>query len=137
MDRDNLHAAMGYFISSSDAENALRMGDALRVYWRRKGHFADAEKLLSLALDIQIDDLPEILRARALFAMGDLVESYDDRPLAAQPPLEESLSIARRLDDQLLCANVLRVLARIHLRQGDAGDATAMFDQALTLRART
>ena len=133
LDRDNLHAAMGYFVRTSDAERALRMGDALRVFWSRRGHFAEAQKLLSGALEIEYGQQLEVLRARALFAIGDLIESYDDRPMAAQPTLEDSLRLAERLDDQVLCANVLRVLARIHLRQGDVTDATARFDQALTI----
>ncbi len=133
VDRDNLHAAMDHFVSTSGAERALRMGDMLRVFWKRRGRLGEAKRLLSAALEIENGDQLGILRARALFAVGDLIESSDDRPLAAQPTLEESLSIARRLEDQVLCANVLRVLARIHHRQGDVAAATKTFDEALTL----
>lgn len=97
-DHDNLRSAFDWLMESGRVEDALRMGTALRWFWKMHDHITEGSDRLERALD-RSEPVAEALRARALMAAGILQSSSD--VTRARALLEESRRLAAAAGDDV------------------------------------
>lgn len=132
-ERGNLRNALVHLIDSRDEPTeALRLGIALERFWRTRGYYSEGIELLRAVLErndtVQID----ILRARALKTLGLLSVHRGDSTLAAGY-VEDALSIARSVEDVVLTAELLHLIAFVRFSQGDYTAARALSREAVNV----
>jgi len=136
-DHDNLRAAFTHYLNDpAGAEEALRLGSALRWFWFIRGFFDEGTELAEAALAHVGAQEPTELRASVLAAAGDLLRIRGEYG-KAQARLEEGLSLARWLDAPAVCADLLCRLSSLHRVKGEYGSSAEMADQAVALARRT
>jgi predicted ATPase len=133
----NLHNAMAYLILSCRTEDSLEMAWALRRFWIRRGHFAEALGLVRAAIQASDPEALPVLRARVSFVAGSLIEHYGERPDDAKSYLDEALLVARRVEDLGLAAEILSEMAWISFRQADGDGGAAKLDEAVVLARKS
>ena len=117
-DHDNLRAAFDWLMDSDRVEDALRMGTALRWFWKMHDHVSEGSDRLQRAL-ARGQAVEPAIRARALMAAGILLSSSDvDR---AYLLLEESQELAGKSED-ILCQGLARGWLGLLDRIGDRLD---------------
>lgn len=109
-EHDNLRAALTCALTH-DVPMALRLGGSLAWFWELRGHLSEGRVWLERALAVG-DEAPPALRAKALWAAGDLAEVQMDLGVATAA-LTEALELSRTLGD-------LAGIARAHHRLGHA-----------------
>ncbi len=127
----NLRAAMAFTLAQPDAEPGLRMAAALRVFWRARGHAAEAADALRTLLGLPTGQ-PNLIRAQALAAAAYLAE----QPTAGQEYCAEGLMIARAAGDDGLLADLLVIQAGLLLREGRSAAALPLLETGLELARR-
>jgi tetratricopeptide (TPR) repeat protein len=125
LDHDNFRSALHWALGSGEADMALRLGAALRDFWRLGSHFREGVRWLEEILDLPGSAPGTLLRARALTAAADLsswIRNTDSYPRHA----EEAVAIYRDLDDPAGIADALGELgvAQMTVGRGDAARAT-------------
>jgi predicted ATPase/class 3 adenylate cyclase len=135
-ERENLLAAYGWCERAPEGvESSLRLMTALRPYWVNRGLMPLGRRLTLEALERAPESMDARLRCRALFDAGQLATFmgfYDE----AASSLEESLTLARRLEDVAQVALVLQPLGMACVGRGDTEAAKLRFDEAVDLAAR-
>jgi predicted ATPase len=131
---DNLRAALGWARERSETETGLRLAAALVRFWWVRGHLREGrawlDGLLALAADGQA--VPETVRAKALYAVGELA-TFQGEFTVAEPLLEQSLGLARAAGDAALTAQVLNRLGGAAYEQGELERAVAWYAESLAL----
>lgn len=96
LDRDhpNLRAALDHLTGAGRAQDVMAMTAALTEFWSLRGHWAEQERRLLAALDL--DPVPTLARAEVLAAVADILSDDARRVTTA----EEALAIARGLGDR-------------------------------------
>jgi tetratricopeptide (TPR) repeat protein len=94
----NLLAAAQWFAQSAQVEQAVRLAEALVAFWEGRGRRNQGRALLTELLALPSAAARTAARAHALWAAGVLT-LFGAHRAAARAPLEESLAIARELDD--------------------------------------
>jgi tetratricopeptide (TPR) repeat protein len=133
LERENLIAAHAWCDHAKDgAELGLRLVHSAKQYWSNRG-------LLGLHYRLTVDALARagaqersLARCRGLFGAGQvccLMGRFGD----ATRYLEESLAIARELDDKGRMAAALQYLGMASLGEGDLATARRDFEEGLTL----
>ncbi|MFC2177120.1 BTAD domain-containing putative transcriptional regulator [Actinomycetota bacterium] len=115
-DHDNLRSAFDWLMESGRVADALRMGTALRWFWKMRDHVSEGSDRLERAL-ARSEPVAETVRARALMAAGVLQSSSDMSK--ARALLEESRRLAGEAGDELcqgLALGWLGLLDRIEDR---------------------
>jgi predicted ATPase len=131
-EHENLRAALEYLIRAGDSEWGLRLGGALFRFWEAREHLSEGRDRLEKLLELPSGKGPTRARARALFAAGVLADEQGD-DAAARSLLEESLAIARELQnpgDQAVALNALAIFSR---DRGDLELARTLFEQSASL----
>ena len=110
----NLRAALAWALEH-DVELALRLGAALRSFWRIRGHLSEGREWLERAL--AFGEGSPAVRAKALVAAASICNHQGD--FAAGAILaEEARTISERLADRKGVAEALRRIAPHFLIQG-------------------
>ncbi len=133
LERENLLAAHQWAgRTPGGAQAGLQLLGYVKLYWINRG-------LLELALGMYVEALErpgtqarDAARSKALFEAGQLL-FYMGRHGEARGTLEESLAIARELDERDLVALALQPLGGAALGQGDFEAARRFLDEALAL----
>jgi predicted ATPase/DNA-binding CsgD family transcriptional regulator len=131
----NLRAAIAFSLTRQDPEPGLRLATALRVYWRVRGHAAEAAGALQALLDAPAAQAPTLTRARALAAAARLL-GHTGSYATAEDYCQEALAIARAAGDDYLVAELLHERAWILVSQGQPGAAAPLIEQGLGLARR-
>jgi predicted ATPase len=130
-DNENFLAALGWLVSGSRAEPALRMGGALRLFWGARGHMAAAIPLLEQALKLD-GTVPGRVRAKVLAALASCLAGRGELDRT-----EELLEHAQRLYEEAgdRYGTALSLLQRAYFRaeRSDLDAATELASQARTL----
>ena len=130
IEHDNFRAALEWAIESGSAEWGLRLGTAIFRFWEMREYLAEGRDRLGKLL--KLGGAEARTRARALFAAGVLAGEQGDYA-SADALIEESLAIARKLEDKpgsAICLNALAVHAR---DRGDAVASASLFEESLVL----
>lgn len=133
-EHDNLRAALGWCVDSGDAATALALATALTRFWDTRGYVAEGWEWLQRALAIP-GEVPEVPRARALNAAGNLAR-VQGNAAAARAAYREALSLLERRADSRALAAVLNNLGLTERSLGDEGArarARGYFERALEL----
>jgi tetratricopeptide (TPR) repeat protein len=132
IEHDNFRAALDWLIESGDAEWGLRLGGALFRFWETREYLAEGRDRLGKLLKLAGATAPTKARGRALFAAGVLAGAQADYA-SADMLIQESLEIARGLDDKHGIAVSLNALA-VHARdRGDVKASLHLLEQSLAL----
>jgi ATP/maltotriose-dependent transcriptional regulator MalT len=116
---DAISQALGFFLDAGDVDAALRLAGALRLFWMDTGRVDQGRRWLGAALAAH-DGSPSLSRAQALVAAGELAFRQGDQA-AARSWTTQSLEHAQLLGHRPTAALAHTNLARIALRDGDAG----------------
>jgi len=132
-ERENLLAAHAWSEHAENgAELGLRLASALRRYWIIRGLPGIGYRLAVEALNRRDAQAHTYARCQGLFDAGQLC-SWMGRYREAQGHLEESLAIARELDDRRSIALVLQPLGIAHHGLGELDIARGHFEEALAM----
>jgi predicted ATPase/DNA-binding CsgD family transcriptional regulator len=131
----NLRAAIAYSQAQPDPEPGLRLAASLRVYWRIRGHAAEAAGALQAMLDAPAARAATLPRARALAAAANLLQQTGGYAIATDY-YQEALAIARDAGDEYLIADLLYEQAWLLLRQGQSRAARPLIESGLDLAGR-
>jgi predicted ATPase len=132
LDHDNFRSALTWALQSGEAELGLRIGTALREFWRLGSHVREGVRWLSDILALPAAAPMTLLRARALSAAGDLHGWIDD-PEAFLRFADEALLIFRELGDARDLAAPLQNLGWAQLQTGRLEAAAATLSEARQL----
>jgi len=131
--RENLIAAHRFCDQAENgAEIGLKLIRSLQIYWFNRGLLGLALHMTQDALARPAAQVRNLVRCRGLGGAGQLA-LFMGAHADAQRYLEESLAIAREIEDRSRVAAVLQPLGMAALGQGDFATARARLDEALTL----
>jgi predicted ATPase len=131
-EHDNFQAAIEWLIETGDADWGLRLGAALFRFWETREYFAEGRDTLGKLLQIPAAAAPSKACGRALFSAGVLAGEQGDY-IPASALIQESLDIARTLDDKQAVAVALNALAVFARDQGNIALAHSLFEENLLL----
>jgi len=114
------------------AERGLRLLFVTKAYWINRGLVRLGHQLTAEALGRTGASERNIARSRGLFDLGQL-DYVMGRHADAQTHLEESLAIAREIDDAGRIAATLQPLGLAYLCQDKLAQAKACLEEALAL----
>ena len=126
-ERDNFRAALAFSLESGDGLTALRLAGALRRLWQLHADLSEGRAGLEAAL-AAAPDAPLVSRAKALNGLGVLAAEDGDIE-AAEQAFEESLEVARELDDDERRMAVLTNLGNIAFFRQDFDRARDLYDE--------
>jgi predicted ATPase len=132
VDYDNLRAALEWYASAPGAgEEGLRLASALAVFWFVRGLYRDGLYWIERMLEASGDD-GGAPRAGALWGAG-LFYALLGNEERAQPALDQSLDLARRLGDTAHAARSLNVLGLLAFFRNDMRRARDLFEESVEL----
>jgi predicted ATPase/class 3 adenylate cyclase len=127
-EHDNLRAALAWLLDRGDAETAARLAVALTRFWIMNGHFSQGGEWLGRVLTPS-PALPARLRANVLGAAGTLAKEQADYARAV-PLLEESLALARDVEEERLIASTSLNLVNALLECGEFARADTLLQES-------
>lgn len=127
---DDLRAALARLLER-EPERALRLANALYLFWYLHGHLREGRRWLEAALD-RSDPTPED-RAKALRVLGALAEHAGELTRARELG-EQSLALYRDLGDGRSAAACLNNLGTVAVIQGDHERARRHFEESIELK---
>ena len=131
-DKDNLRAALRWFIEQGQAESAIRLAVALLWWWLARGHRSEGLESLVRLLALRAPVAP-LWRMKALYAAGTLAW-IETHPEQARDWYEHSLAMARQLGDRLHIALALDGLGRVSIDLGDTDRAAEHDEPSLAIQ---
>jgi predicted ATPase/DNA-binding CsgD family transcriptional regulator len=144
-EHDNLRAAMQWLLErpgneeaaqdERSVEMALRLGGALRDFWRVHGHVSEGRNFLERALTAS-EGIEASVRAKALIAAGNLAFIQSDYE-RTETLCKESLVLYRELEDQPGIAHSVYLLGVVAWTRGDTSTARSLMAEALALARKT
>jgi DNA-binding CsgD family transcriptional regulator/tetratricopeptide (TPR) repeat protein len=128
-EHDNLRLAIDWALQAG-GDTALRLSGALSWFWWGRYH-SEGRRWLSRALTASSPDRTAA-RMKALHAAGFLAQHQRDSG-EARTLLEESLAIARELDDRWMVAWTLHGLGRVAYFDNDPQTARSLGEHSLAV----
>jgi predicted ATPase/DNA-binding NarL/FixJ family response regulator len=132
-ERENLAAAVAWFIGSGRQEEGVRMAAWLWRFWFLRGYVDECRRWLGEALSMApVPDTPDA--AEALLGAG-FAAHYQADYRAAESFFKSSRGIAERLHDTLHTAVALNGLGGLARVRGDYVEAKRLYQEGLELCA--
>ena len=131
-ERDNLRAALKWFVRQGDAPHGLRLAAALYGFWLARGSLGEGREALEALLALPPAAAWAADRAAALSRAGTLARAQGDYA-AARALHEEELAIRRSLGDLAGVAHALDELGWTADRAGDLALARARYEESLAV----
>ncbi|WP_027500674.1 ATP-binding protein [Rhodococcus sp. UNC363MFTsu5.1] len=130
-EQSNVREAMEFSLTEpGEAEAALRIANAVYLFWLSRGLLGEGRHWLDLALARQ-GGQPTAERAKALYANSVLASNQGDIEAGAAL-IEQAGEIAEVLDDPAVRALVTHGVGQLAVCSGDLPLAVTSFDAALT-----
>lgn len=130
----NLRTALTYLSDGGHKLETLRLAVDLRPYWQRVGALSEGRRWLERGLEMA-GEAPRPLAGAALLAKGVLAWRQGDLDVA-RPALEESLAIAREVEDLSCSITALRSLGALAQNQADYQTAKRLMLESVELAVR-
>jgi tetratricopeptide (TPR) repeat protein len=130
-EHDNLRFALEWSLGR-EPETALRIVGAINIFWIRRAYLSEGGKWTRAALDRNGEETDAKLRAKAYLSIGNLSWKQGDLE-AAERFYQESLRLAREIDNKDLIARALGSLGHVKQQQGDLIQAKALTEEALEI----
>ena len=136
-EHDNIRDALEWSLGGNNPIPGLRLVGGLGHFWFRKGHYAEARRWTSVALDSDARfDAPPPVQAALLHAAGVVAHFSDERDKGKQLHLE-ALDLYRELGDKLETGWLLIYLGAQAFGQPDQyEEALAYVEEGLELLQR-
>jgi len=128
---DNFRAAFGWSIAGQEPEGALRLASALLAFWIVRADWSEGREWVDTALGLP-GEVDAAIRMKALRAVGELADVLSDYPSATMA-YEESLALARRLQDRRGIAAALFGLGHGANRVGNLTAARPLLDESVAI----
>jgi predicted ATPase/class 3 adenylate cyclase len=128
-DHDNFRSALAWVLETRDAELGLRLGAALRYFWRLGGHVAEGLRWLDALLAQPGATDRTALRARAMTAAADM-SGWTGEAKAYLQRAEEAVAIYRELNDAQGIPDALEELGAALMNTGQVDSARANLEEA-------
>jgi non-specific serine/threonine protein kinase len=128
-EHDNLRAALAWSEAEGPVEAGLRLGGALREFWYARGYWTEGREYLEGLLALPGAKARTVGRAKALAALGFLVQEQGERE-KARTLFEESLEICRERGDRLDAAYSLGMLGNLARGRGEYEAARALLEES-------
>jgi predicted ATPase len=132
VEHNNCRAALDWLKRSGNAEWGLRLGAALFQFWETREHLTEGRDRLEKLLKLEGAAARSNARARVLFAAGVLASEQGDHR-AARGLLQESLQIARELNDTRGVGIALNALAANARDDDEMSTAKSLFEESLSV----
>lgn len=137
VEHDNLRAALNWVLVNKQAENGLRLGEALWQYWDQRGYFREGLQWIEQLLKMARAADPRLTARHANILLGAaILQSRPDEHLKTRLLAQEALSLARAEGNPLVAARALRILSTANLRLGNVSGAILEAQEGVQL-ART
>ncbi|HEX6290052.1 MAG TPA: tetratricopeptide repeat protein [Herpetosiphonaceae bacterium] len=130
IEHNNLRAALAWCRDAPEPEIGLRLAGVLAEFWSARGYYSEARRWLDEMLSQSAPTTGA--RAKALVASGLMAVRQGDAA-AARPRFEQSLALARDLNDRQLQARALHGLGAVAHTLDDYATARALLDESLAL----
>ncbi|HKP51144.1 MAG TPA: NB-ARC domain-containing protein [Chloroflexia bacterium] len=131
VEHENIRAAIEWSITSEESkETGLRIGIALCRFWHIRGHMGEGRRWMEALLS-RTEGRTK-LRANALHATGYMTFLLGDLPVARRF-LEESVSIAQEIGDDITLAYPLFMLGAVTGFGGDPAEGSALAARGIAL----
>jgi predicted ATPase len=130
IEHDNFRAALEWLTETANSDWGLRLGGALFRFWETREYLSEGRDRLEKLLKLPAATSATKPRMRALFAAGVLASGDY---LNADALIEESLQIARQLQDKQGTVVSLNGLAILTRDRGELADSQALFEESLVL----
>jgi non-specific serine/threonine protein kinase len=131
-EHDNLRSAIEWSLENQP-ETALRIVAALRNFWFIRGYLAEGSKWIKQALESSGEYADPKLRAKAYYGIGFL-SIFQGNLEAAEPSCEESLRLAREIDDKSLICLSLWGLGFVKTQQeGELTRGKGLIEESLAI----
>jgi len=132
IEHDNFRTALDWLTETQNHDWGLRLGLALFRFWEMREYFAEGRERLGRLLRLSGAATASSARMRAVFAAGVLASNQRDYA-ASDRLFEESLKIARLLDDKRSMAISLNAMAVNSRDKGDIAASRTLFEESLAL----
>src|SRR6266545_3652101 len=99
LDKDNLRAALRWAVTNGEAEQGLRLGGALWLFWFIRGELGEGREWLEDLLALAGEGADRAARARALLGAATLAR-YQGDYAAAGSLAHEALNLERELGNR-------------------------------------
>jgi predicted ATPase/DNA-binding CsgD family transcriptional regulator len=136
IEHDNLRAALEWSrLDSGSVEAGLRLGSALWRFWEIQDHLSEGRQHLADLLALPQSQPHAAARAKALYGAGYLamMQGLERDYTVSQSLMEESLAIARELEESQLIANGIYGLGVVARFRGDNERAEELLKESLSL----
>jgi non-specific serine/threonine protein kinase len=135
LDHANVRSALDFCLNhAGGTESALHIAGAMRAYWHSTGFMGEGRHWLDQAL--QLETSPTAARAKALWVDSWLAVLQGDTRTAISR-LAESRTMAAKLGDEDLTAQVTLAAGVVAMHQKDQESAVALFEEAIALHRGT
>jgi len=131
-ERGNFLAVEEWAMARGHADVNLRLVSALWPFWLSRGNAAEAGDRLRPILPLVDHVADSSTLARGLHAAGVLAEKLGDYKLC-RSLLEESVAVARRVNDADALATALDSLGRQHFIEGRLSEARALLEESYAI----
>lgn len=129
-EKENLRAAMSYFLQSAQADLALHLCEPFGKFCGLRGYWSEEQHWLSAALSLPWSASSAGIRARVLRRAGHL--TYRRRDLStARGILEESIALSRSVGDKQNLAGALVSQGWVLYRQQDLASAGQLLRESV------
>jgi predicted ATPase/transcriptional regulator with XRE-family HTH domain len=129
-EHDNFRAGLDWARLRGEGETELRLVAGLARFWALHGPSSEGRSWLSHALS-HGPRVPSLARATALDWAGRIASNWGDS--GARELLEQSVAMARELDNASLASLALRHLAFARLQQGETAAGRALHEEAVNM----
>jgi predicted ATPase/DNA-binding CsgD family transcriptional regulator len=131
-EHDNMRAALFWALEHKEAELALRLGGALRWFWRARGYYGEGRRWLERALSGE-GRTSAGARARALDGVGWLASEQGDSDRIEAAAKEGLELIDEAGIGGVIAADFKNLLGEAAWRRGDYERAAQLFEVGLVL----
>lgn len=131
-EHDNMRAAFTWAETSGAIGLGVRLGASLWRFWVVRGYMGEGRERLFALLQHPGARKRTGNRAKALNGLGTIMHEQGDYG-TARPVLEESLAIARELDDKKGIATVLNNLSAVHGLMGDIRTSVMLSEESMAI----
>lgn len=128
----NVRAALQWLLAEFELAPALTIIEALWWFWLRRQQLSEGRAFLECVLP-QIASRPPGATPARLLTQAATIAWFQGDYAAAQRWADESLEIARVVDDAPATSYALGVIGRLAVVRGDYTHARRAFDESLTL----
>ncbi len=138
-EHDNLRAVLHRALARQDVETGIQLAALLWHFWQLRGDTSEGAQWLDKTIAAfrqqarePVDTRQAQLLAKALLGAG-ILAIYQNRYPYAMASLQESLTLARKLDDKRCIALALHGIARMAMRMRQFKEAEALYTESVDL----